>query len=205
MDLTALLLSRIQFAFTVTFHIIFPSFTIGLAAWLALLEALHLATGRLVYRLIFEFWLKIFGVAFGLGVVSGVVMAFQLGTNWSELSRMSGPIQGPLLLYETFTAFALERPYLFTFPVVGVIAATVLAASVRQRWDAAPFIMVSIIFAAAYGTLDLVLALHDPVLDQHRTSGCAALQPRLHVLGSKAFCLPPHAALHRDQLQRLPG
>ena len=97
MDLTALLLSRIQFAFTVSFHIIFPSFTIGLAAWLAVLEALHLATGRPAYRLVFEFWLKIFGVAFGLGVVSGIVMAFQFGTNWSELSRMSGPIQGPLL------------------------------------------------------------------------------------------------------------
>src|SRR5712672_2620020 len=111
MDLTALLLSRIQFAFTISFHIIFPSFSIGLAAWLTVLDALHLVTGRLVYRLIFEFWLKIFGVAFGLGVVSGVVMAFQLGTNWSELSRMSGPIQGPLLLYETFTAFALEASF----------------------------------------------------------------------------------------------
>src|ERR1700716_596752 len=111
MDLTAFLLSRIQFAFTISFHIIFPSFTIGLAAWLAVLEALHLVTGRLVYRLIFEFWLKIFGVAFGLGVVSGVVMAFQIGSNWSELSRMSGPIQGPLLVYETFTAFALEASF----------------------------------------------------------------------------------------------
>jgi len=111
LDLTALFLSRIQFAFTVSFHIIFPSFTIGLAAWLTVLEALHLATGRPVYRLIFEFWLKIFGVAFGLGVVSGIVMGFQFGTNWSELSRMSGPIQGPLLAYETFTAFFLEASF----------------------------------------------------------------------------------------------
>ena len=111
MDLTALLLSRIQFAFTISFHIIFPSFTIGLAAWLTVLEALHLATGRPVYRVIFEFWLKIFGVAFGLGVVSGIVMAFQFGTNWSVLSRMSGPIQGPLLIYETFTAFMLEAGF----------------------------------------------------------------------------------------------
>jgi cytochrome d ubiquinol oxidase subunit I len=92
MDFTALQLSRIQFAFTVSFHIIFPSFTIGLAAWLAVLEGLHVVTGRPVYRVAFEFWLKIFGVAFGLGVVSGIVMAFQLGTNWSELARMSGPI-----------------------------------------------------------------------------------------------------------------
>ena len=111
MDLTALLLSRLQFAFTVSFHIIFPSFTIGLAAWLTVLEALHLWTGRPAYRLVFEFWLKIFGVAFGLGVVSGIVMAFQFGTNWSVLARMSGPIQGPLLSYETFTAFFLEASF----------------------------------------------------------------------------------------------
>src|ERR1700752_533307 len=111
MDMTALLLSRIQFAFTISFHIIFPSFTIGLAAWLTVLEALRLATGRPVYRVVFDFWLKIFGVAFGLGVVSGIVMAFQFGTNWSDLSRMSGPIQGPLLLYETFTAFFLEASF----------------------------------------------------------------------------------------------
>src|SRR6201993_2501299 len=111
MDITGLLLSRLQFAFTVSFHIIFPSFTIGLAAWLTVLEFLHLATGRSAYRLLFEFWLKIFGVAFGFGVVSGLVMAFEFGTNWSELSRMSGPIQGPLLTYEPFTAFALEATF----------------------------------------------------------------------------------------------
>jgi cytochrome bd ubiquinol oxidase subunit I len=107
----ALLLSRLQFAFTISFHIIYPSFTIGLAAWLTLLEALHLATGRPAYRLVFEFWLKIFGVAFGLGVVSGIVMAFQFGTNWEVLARMAGPIQGVLLSYETFTAFFLEASF----------------------------------------------------------------------------------------------
>ncbi|MGL4968157.1 MAG: cytochrome ubiquinol oxidase subunit I [Inquilinus sp.] len=111
MDPIALLLSRVQFAFTVSFHIIFPSFTIGLAAWLTVLEALHLATGRPAYRAVFEFWLRIFAVAFGLGVVSGIVMAFEFGTNWSVLSRMTGPIQGPLLTYETFTAFALEASF----------------------------------------------------------------------------------------------
>ena len=110
-DLTALLLSRIQFAFTVSFHIIFPAFTIGLAAWLCVLEALSQKTGLPVYRRLFDFWLKIFGVAFGLGVVSGIVMAFQFGSNWSELSRRSGPIQGPLLAYESFTAFALEASF----------------------------------------------------------------------------------------------
>ncbi|MDB5407237.1 MAG: quinol oxidase subunit transrane protein, partial [Rhodospirillales bacterium] len=111
MDTTALLLSRIQFAFTVSFHIIYPAFTIGLAAWLTILDALHLATGRPAYRVVFEFWLKIFGVAFGLGVVSGIVMAFEFGTNWSVLAKMSGPIQGPLLSYETFTAFFLEASF----------------------------------------------------------------------------------------------
>ena len=112
MDALALLLSRVQFAFTISFHIIFPSFSIGLAAWLTVLEALYLATGRPAYRVVFEFWLKIFGAAFGLGVVSGIVMAFQFGTNWSVLSKMSGPIQGPLLSYETFTAFTLEAAFL---------------------------------------------------------------------------------------------
>lgn len=110
-DITAVLLSRIQFAFTISFHIIFPAFTIGLAAWLAVLEAMNLKTGLPVYRRLFDFWLKIFAVAFGLGVVSGIVMAFQFGSNWSELSRRSGPIQGPLLAYESFTAFALEASF----------------------------------------------------------------------------------------------
>ena len=108
---TVTLLSRVQFAFTISFHIIFPSLSIGLAAWLSVVEGLRLATGRQVYRTIFEFWLKIFAVVFGLGVVTGVVMAFQFGTNWSELSRISGPIQGPLLSYETFTAFYLEASF----------------------------------------------------------------------------------------------
>ena len=89
MDDMALLLSRLQFAFTVSFHIIFPSFTIGLAAWLTVLESLHLATGRPVYRTLFEFWVKIFAVAFGFGVVSGIVMGFEIGTNWSDFSRMT--------------------------------------------------------------------------------------------------------------------
>src|SRR5271169_3873309 len=111
MHLTALLLSRLQFAFTISFHIIFPSFSIGIAAWLTVVEALYLATGRPAYRQVFEFWLKIFGVVFGLGVDSVIVMAFQFGTNWSELSRVSGPIQGVLLSYETFTAFALEASF----------------------------------------------------------------------------------------------
>jgi cytochrome d ubiquinol oxidase subunit I len=111
MEWTALLLSRVQFAFTVSFHIIFPSFSIGLAAWLTVLEAIYLVTGKPVYRRLFEFWLKIFGVTFGLGVVSGIVLAFEFGMNWSRLSEVTGPIQGPLLTYESFTAFALEASF----------------------------------------------------------------------------------------------
>jgi cytochrome d ubiquinol oxidase subunit I len=111
MEITPLLLSRLQFAFTISFHIIFPSFTIGLAAWLSVLEALHVVTQRPVYRRLFQLWLHIFAVAFGLGVVSGIVMAFQFGTNWSVLSQRSGPIQGPLLAYESFTAFAVEASF----------------------------------------------------------------------------------------------
>jgi cytochrome d ubiquinol oxidase subunit I len=111
MHITALLLSRLQFAFTISFHIIFPSFTIGVAAWLTFLEVLYQVTGRPTYRVVFEFWLKIFAVAFGIGVVTGIVMAFQFGTNWSALSRLSGPIQGPLISYETFTAFFLEASF----------------------------------------------------------------------------------------------
>ena len=155
MDTTAFLLSRMQFAFTVSFHIIFPSFTIGLAAWLTVLEALHLWTGRPAYRLVFEFWLKIFGVGFGLGVVSGIVMAFQFGSNWSVLAQMSGPIQGPLLTYETFTAFALEasffgvllfgrsrvRPWFYLFSTAMVALGTTLSAfwiMVNNSWMQVP-------------------------------------------------------------------
>ncbi|MGC1303004.1 MAG: cytochrome ubiquinol oxidase subunit I [Caulobacteraceae bacterium] len=111
MALTPLILSRLQFAFTISYHIIFPSFSIGLAAWLTVLEGLNLFTRRPVYRRLFDFWLKIFAVGFGLGVVSGIVMPFEFGTNWSRLSAISGPIQGPLLAYESFTAFALEASF----------------------------------------------------------------------------------------------
>ncbi|MDE0853977.1 MAG: cytochrome ubiquinol oxidase subunit I [Nevskia sp.] len=154
-ELTALLLSRLQFAFTIGFHIIFPSFTIGLAAWLSLLEALHLKTGRPVYRRLFQFWLKIFAIAFGMGVVTGVVMAFQFGTNWAELSRRAGSIQGPLLSYESFTAFALEasffgvlmfgrqrvRPGFYLLSVVMVALGTTLSAfwiMVNNSWMQVP-------------------------------------------------------------------
>lgn len=107
-----LLLSRIQFAFTVSFHIIFPSFTIGLAAWLVVLEALWLRTGEKIYAEVSRHWIKIFAVSFGMGVVSGVVLSYEFGTNWSELSRRGGNVIGPLLSYEVLTAFFLEAGFL---------------------------------------------------------------------------------------------
>jgi cytochrome d ubiquinol oxidase subunit I len=110
--LDALLLARIQFGFTISFHIVFPALTIGLASYLAVLEGLWLKTGRQVYMDLYHFWSKIFAVAFGMGVVSGVVMAYQFGTNWSEFSRFAGGITGPLLAYEVLTAFFLEAGFL---------------------------------------------------------------------------------------------
>ena len=108
----ALLLARIQFAFTVSFHIVFPGLTIGLASYLAVLEGLWLRTKQQVYMDLYLFWSKVFAVAFGMGVVSGVVMAYQFGTNWSEFSRFAGGITGPLLAYEVLTAFFLEAGFL---------------------------------------------------------------------------------------------
>ncbi len=108
----ALLLARIQFGFTVSFHIVFPGLTIGLASYLAVLEGLWLRTGRQVYWDLYAFWSKVFAVAFGMGVVSGLVMAYQFGTNWSEFSRFAGGITGPLLAYEVLTAFFLEAGFL---------------------------------------------------------------------------------------------
>jgi cytochrome bd ubiquinol oxidase subunit I len=111
MELDPVFLSRLQFAFVISFHIIFPSFTIGLAAWLATLDGVGLVTGRPIYRRVFDFWLKIFALSFAMGVVSGIVMAFQFGTNWSVLAERTGSIQGPLLGYEGFTAFMLEATF----------------------------------------------------------------------------------------------
>jgi len=110
--LTALELARIQFAFTVSFHIIFPAITIGIASYLAVLEGLWLKTKQNVYRDLYHFWIKVFAVNFGMGVVSGLVMAYQFGTNWSQFSVFAGGITGPLLTYEVLTAFFLEAGFL---------------------------------------------------------------------------------------------
>lgn len=110
--LDAVMLARAQFAFTVSFHFIFPAFSIGLASYLAVLEGLWLKTGRAVYIELFRYWVKIFAVAFAMGVVSGIVMSYQFGTNWSVFATRAGPVVGPLMAYEVLTAFFLEAGFL---------------------------------------------------------------------------------------------
>lgn len=112
MELDALFLSRVQFAFTIAFHIIFPAFTIGLASWLAVLEARWLLTRNIVFKNLYKFWVKVFAVSFGLGVVSGIVMSYQFGTNWSGFSDFTGNVLGPVIAYEVITAFFLEAAFL---------------------------------------------------------------------------------------------
>ena len=123
----AVVLARAQFAFTMSFHIVFPAFSIGLASYLAVLEALWLWTGREVFINLFNYWLKIFAVAFGMGVVSGIVMSYQFGTNWSAFSDKAGPVIGPLMAYEVLTAAAL-----LTAAAVAGLSAIVVAIQMRS-------------------------------------------------------------------------
>jgi cytochrome bd ubiquinol oxidase subunit I len=112
MDALAIDLARFQFAFTISAHIIFPAFSIGLASYLAVLEALWLRTGDDLYLRVFHYWLRIFAIVFGMGVVSGIVMSYQFGTNWSVFSDKTGPVLGPLMGYEVLSAFFLEAGFL---------------------------------------------------------------------------------------------
>ena len=105
-------LARVQFGFTISFHIIFPAFSIGLASFLAYTEALWLRTGNAVHLAVFDYWKKIFAVVFGMGVVSGLVMSYQFGTNWSVFADKTGPVLGPLMGYEVLSAFFLEAGFL---------------------------------------------------------------------------------------------
>jgi cytochrome bd ubiquinol oxidase subunit I len=112
MDLDPVLLARLQFAFTISFHIIFPSFTIGLSAYIATLEVLWLRSGQDRYGRLSRFWTKIFAVSFAMGVVSGIVLSYEIGTNWSRFSVATGNVIGPLAGYEVLTAFFLEATFL---------------------------------------------------------------------------------------------
>lgn len=111
-ELDALTLARIQFGFTIAFHILFPAFTIGLASWLAVLELRWLQTRDEQFRDLYRFWLKVFAISFGLGVVSGIPMSFQFGTNWSGYADFTGDVLGPLIAYEVVTAFTVEAGFL---------------------------------------------------------------------------------------------
>ena len=112
MTLDPLILSRMQFAFVIVFHIIFPAFTVGLASYIAMLEGLYLFKRDEVYLRLSQFWLKVFAVSFGMGVVSGIVMPFQFGTNWAQFSAKTAGVIGPLLAYEGLMAFFLEAGFL---------------------------------------------------------------------------------------------
>src|SRR6266853_3817283 len=112
MELDPVLLARLQFAFTITFHIIFPAFTIGLSAYIATVLLLWLATGRAHYHRIARFWTRIFAVSFAMGVVSGIVLSYQFGTNWARFSVVVGNVVAPLIGYEVLTAFFLEATFL---------------------------------------------------------------------------------------------
>lgn len=111
-ELDAEILARLQFAFTVSFHILFPTLTIGLAAFLFIVEARWLRSRDEVYLRLYHFWVRIFALTFGMGVVSGLVLSYQFGTNWSEFSRISGPVLGPLIGFEVLTAFFMEAGFL---------------------------------------------------------------------------------------------
>ena len=112
MDVTAVMLARIQFAFTVSFHIIFPTFSIGLAAFIATLLVRWRMTGDEKFHRLARFWTKIFAVSFAMGVVSGIVLSYEFGTNWSRFSEVAGNVVGPLMGYEVLTAFFLEATFL---------------------------------------------------------------------------------------------
>src|SRR5436309_334141 len=112
MEFDPVFIARLQFAFTVLFHIIFPAFTIGLSAYIATLLAMWIVSGRDRYQRLARFWTRIFAVSFAMGVVSGIVLSYEFGTNWSRFSVFAGNIVGPLIGYEVLTAFFLEATFL---------------------------------------------------------------------------------------------
>jgi cytochrome d ubiquinol oxidase subunit I len=111
MEFDAATLARLQFAFTIAFHILFPTLTIGLGGFLVFIEAQWLRTGDRIYELLYKFWTKVFALAFGMGVVTGVVLSYEVGTNWSRFADVTGNILGPLLSYEVLSAFFLEAGF----------------------------------------------------------------------------------------------
>src|ERR1700751_4812764 len=112
MTLDTITLSRLQFAFTIVYYIIWPTYSLGIAWFLTLFNALWLLTGKVVYRQLMRFWLRLFALGFVMGVVTGVVLSYEIGANWSNFSRITGNVVGPLLMYEALTAFFLEGGFI---------------------------------------------------------------------------------------------
>ena len=137
MELDAVMLARIQFGFTVSFHIIFPSFTIGLSAWIATLEGIWLKTGDERYHVLARFWTKIFAVSFAMGVVSGIVLSYQFGTNWSGFSEVVGNVVAPLIGYEVLTAATAYWCY----------------RGIRNGRELSPFVATILLFMLSYSGL----------------------------------------------------
>jgi cytochrome bd-type quinol oxidase subunit 2 len=168
--LDALILARAQFAFTVMFHIIFPAFSIGLASYLMVLEGMWLKTNKTVYLNLFKYWRKIFAVAFGMGVVSGIVMSYQFGTNWSVFSDKAGPVIGPLMgivsLWTPFLSPEIAERW-FTFPhllfvmpvpTLTAILAALLGWSLLKKKDQIPFPTAIGLFALCFAGLGIGIA-----------------------------------------------
>ncbi|HEY9360870.1 MAG TPA: cytochrome ubiquinol oxidase subunit I, partial [Xanthobacteraceae bacterium] len=142
MELDPVLLARLQFAFTIIYHIIFPAFTIGLSAYIATLCVIWMRTGKEHYRTLAQFWTKIFAVSFAMGVTSGIVLSYQFGTNWSRFSAVLGNVIGPMIGYEVIVAFFLEAtflgvmlfgwnrvpPWLHTLSAIAVATGTLMSA-----------------------------------------------------------------------------
>lgn len=152
----ALLLARLQFAFTVSFHFIFPAFSIGLASYLMVLEWLWLRSGHGVYANLYRYWLKIFALTFAMGVVSGIVMSYQFGTNWSVFSDRAGPVIGPLMAYEVLTAFFLEAGFL------GVMLFGINKVGPRLHFAATCMVALGT-FISAFWILSVNSWMHTPV------------------------------------------
>ncbi|MDZ4306485.1 cytochrome ubiquinol oxidase subunit I [Allopontixanthobacter sp.] len=163
-NVDALLLARIQFAFTVSFHFIFPAFSIGLASYLAVLEGLWLKTGKQIYLDLFKYWLKIFAIAFAMGVVSGIVMSYQFGTNWSVFSDLAGPVIGPLMAYEVLTAFFLEAGFL------GVMLFGMNRVGPRLHYAATCMVALGT-FVSAFWILSVNSWMHTPVAFEMGANG----------------------------------
>ena len=186
MDVDALLLSRIQFGLTTAFHIIFPTMTIGLALFLAFLEGLWLKTGREVYIRLYRFWVKLFALAFGIGVVSGVVLSFEFGLNFSRYSDFIGDVLGPLIGYEVLTAFFLEAGF------IGIMLFGVNKVGPRLHFTATCLVALGTTFSA-FWILSANSWMHTPAGYSISAAGYAVPEDWLAVIFNPSF---PYRLLH---------